>query len=98
MDFRKVRQVKQIKILPHFDPMVWVLSNGAEETSLQQFLLSSLYLFDYIFSSIVWIDSSIIVLKEFVSVFNKKTEKKIATFHGNGCKEEKYASSITRIL
>ena len=36
--------------------MVWVLSNGIEETPLQQFLLSSLYLFDSIFISLAWID------------------------------------------
>ena len=34
------------KILLHFDPMVWVISNGVEDTPLQQFLLSSLYSFD----------------------------------------------------
>ena len=29
-------------------------------------------------------------MKEIVSVFKKKTEKKnFVTFHGNGCKEEK---------
>ena len=33
-------------ILPHFDPMVWVLSNMVEDTTLQQFLLSSNDSFD----------------------------------------------------
>ena len=32
------------------------LCNGGEETPFQQFLLSCLYVFDSIFSSIVWID------------------------------------------
>ena len=37
--------------------MVWVLSNGEEETRLQEFLLSSLYSFDFICSSLVWIEN-----------------------------------------
>ena len=42
----------------HFDPIVkvWVLTSGVEDISLQQFFLSSLSLFDFIFSGIVWID------------------------------------------
>ena len=40
----------------HFDPMVWVLSNGVKDTSLLQFLLTRLFSFDSIFSGIVWID------------------------------------------
>ena len=36
--------------------MVRFLSSGVVETPLQQFLLSSLYLFHSILSSIVWID------------------------------------------
>ena len=38
------------KILLYFDPIVWLLRNGIEETPLQQFLLSSLYLLDSIFT------------------------------------------------
>ena len=36
--------------------MVWVLRNGVEVTPLQQFLLSSFYVFDSFFWSIVWTD------------------------------------------
>ena len=36
--------------------MVWVLSKGVEDVSLQQFLLSSFYSFDSIFLDIVWVD------------------------------------------
>ena len=42
--------------------------------------------------------SCIIVLKEFLSVFNREAEKRKLTFHGNSCKEEKNVSSITRIF
>ena len=41
--------------------------------------------------------SCIIVLKEFLSVFNKQ-KINFVTFHGNSCKEEKNASSITGVL
>ena len=34
--------------LPLFDPIAWVISNGVEDTPLQQFLLSCLYSFDSI--------------------------------------------------
>ena len=50
----KIREVH----LPHFDPMVWVLSVGIEDTPLKQFLLSSLYSLDSIFSGIVWIEAA----------------------------------------
>ena len=33
---------KKIYILPHFDPVVWVLSSWLQDTPLQQFLLNSL--------------------------------------------------------
>ena len=56
--------------------MVWALSIGVEETLFQQLLLSSPYLFDSIFQVQFGLISCINVLKEFVSVFNKKTEKK----------------------
>ena len=46
----------EIKVSSYFDPMVRVLSCGVEDTPLQHFLLSSIYLFDSIFSGIVWID------------------------------------------
>ena len=36
-----------------FDPMIWVLNYGIEDTLLQRFLLSNLYSFDSIFSNIV---------------------------------------------
>ena len=36
--------------------MVWVLSNGVEDTPLKHFFLSSLYSLESIFSGIVWID------------------------------------------
>ena len=42
--------------ISHFDPVVGDLSNGVEERSLEQFWLSSHYLFDSIFSSIGLID------------------------------------------
>ena len=35
---------------------VWVLGNRVEDATLQQFFLINLYLFDLIFSGIVWID------------------------------------------
>ena len=40
----------------HFDPAarVFVISIGAQDTPLWQFFFRSLYLFDYIFSGIVW--------------------------------------------
>ena len=70
--------------------MVWVLSNGVEDIPLQPFLLSSLYSFGCIFPGTVWIDKLIIVLKGFISMFNKETGKRhFLTFHSNGCKEEK---------
>ena len=47
---------KNKKILSHFYPMVWILSKRVEDVSLQQFLLSTFYSFDFIFLSIVWID------------------------------------------
>ena len=40
----------------NFDLMVRVLSNGVEDIPLQQFLLSSLYSFDSIYSGVIWID------------------------------------------
>ena len=42
--------------------------------------------------------SCIIVLKDFLSVFNRETEKRKLTFHGNSCKEGKNVLSITRIF
>ena len=36
---------------PNFDPMVWVLGSGVQDTPLQQFLLSILYSFDSIFQA-----------------------------------------------
>ena len=47
---------KNKKILSHFYPMVWILSKRVEDASLQQFLLSSFYLFGSIFLGIVLID------------------------------------------
>ena len=44
-----VAEIKN-KILPQFDPIAWVLSNGVEDASLQQFSIDSK------FSAIVWID------------------------------------------
>ena len=44
-----VAEIKN-KILPQFDPIAWVLSNGVEDASLQQFSIDSN------FSGIVWID------------------------------------------
>ena len=40
----------------HFDPdaRVFVLSNRAQDTTLRQFFFSTFYLFDSIFSGIVW--------------------------------------------
>ena len=80
--------------------MVWALSIGVEETLLQQLLLSSPYLFDSIFQVQFGLISCINVLKEFVSVFNKKTEKKntVPLFMVMVAKREKNASSIIRIL
>ena len=71
--------------------MVWVASNWIEDTALQQFLFSSLYSFDSNFSGIFWFAKlRIIVLKEFVSVFNKETGKRhFLAFPGNGYKKEK---------
>ena len=51
-----IQKKKPTKNLSHFDPMVWVLSRGAEKTPLQQFLLNCFFSFDSIFSSIAWID------------------------------------------
>ena len=51
-----VEKKKKLLILPHFDPMIWVRSNGVEDIPLQQFLLSSLYFIDSTFSGIVFID------------------------------------------
>ena len=56
--------------------MAWVLSNGVEDTPLQQFLLGSLYLFDSIFSGIVLIDRLHNCVKEIASMFNKETAKR----------------------
>ena len=40
-----------------------------------------------------------VVLKKFLSVFTKETEKKnFVTFQSNSCKRGKKASAITRIL
>ena len=46
---------KKTKFCRNFDPMVWVFSSEVEDTPLQQFLLSSRYLFDFIFLGIVLI-------------------------------------------
>ena len=67
---------KNKKILLHFNPVVWVMSNGVEDTPLRQFLLSSLYSFDFIFSGIVWIDKLNNIVKGIC--FNvKETGKKL---------------------
>ena len=58
--------------------MVWIITNEVEDTLLQQFFLSSLYLFDSIFSDIVWIDKLHNYIKRIC--FNVP---------GNGCKKEK---------
>ena len=58
--------------------MVWIITNEVEDTLLQQFFLSSLYLFDSIFSDIVWIDKLHNCVKRIC--FNVP---------GNGCKKEK---------
>ena len=48
---------KKTKFCWILTPMVWVLSNGIEDTPLQQFLFSSLHSFDSIFWGIrVWTD------------------------------------------
>ena len=87
-----VAEIKN-KILPQFEPIAWVLSNGVEDTSLQQFSIGSN------FSGIVWTVSCVIVFKEFVSMFNKENRKHtLSTFYSSSCKEGKNASSITRIL
>ena len=86
---------KKKKLFRHFDPLVQVPGNRVEDRLLQQILLSSLYSLDSQFVLI----SCIIVLKEFASIFNKETGKRyFLTFPGNGCKKEKNASSIIRIL
>ena len=69
---------KKKKKLTHFDPMVWFLSNGVQDTPLQQFFLSSLYLFDSIFSGIVWIDKLHTCVKG--TCFNIKQRTRKNTF------------------
>ena len=79
---------KSKKILLHFDPMVWVICNGIEDTPLKQFLFSSLYSF-----GIVWIDKLKNCFKGIC--FNvKETGKR--HFLLMVAKREKSASSITR--
>ena len=68
----------------HFDltAKVWVLSNWVEDTSLQQFLLSSLYSFDSIFifwlyySGIAWIDKLHICIQRICFIIYQGNRKK----------------------
>ena len=67
--------------------MAWILSKRVEIALLQQFLLSSFYLFESIFPGIVWINK----LKNCVggisfNISQGNTKNKLSgTFHGNGC-------------
>ena len=66
-----------------------VLSNGVEDTSLQQFFLVLFIRLTIFFQTKFGLISYIILLKEFVSIINKKTGKRhFLTFHGISCKEE----------
>ena len=79
--------------------MVCVLSSWVQDTPLQQFLLSC-FIRLTLFSSIVWIKKlCIILLKRFVSMFNKEKGKDVFfTFHGKGCKQGKGGSSLTVLI
>ena len=90
-------------ILPHSDPMTWVLSNGVEDTPFQKILFSNCLTFPCMFDSILQAQfgliSCIIALKEFVSKINKQTRKRhFLAFPGNGCKKGKNILSITIIM
>ena len=68
--------------MPHFDSLVWVLSNGVEVHHCSKFFLRSIKSFELI--------SCIIVLKGFASMFNKEIGKRhFRTFPGKVEKRKK---------
>ena len=55
--------------------MVWILSKRVEDVSLQQFLLSTFYSFDFIFLSIVWIDKLHMCWRNLFQYLTRKHKK-----------------------
>ena len=80
-----------------FDPV----ADEANDVPLWQLFLRILYLFDYIFSGIVWIDKLDYIMKEFVSlkmIVMEIGKRRLFSYHSNGCFEGKTTSLKTWIL
>ena len=84
-----VEKNQKIHIWMHFSYVTRVcdLSNGAKNTLSRRFFLSKLYLFDSIFSGIVWIHKLHSLMKEFVSltmIAMQMGKKPLFSYQSNG--------------